>query len=130
MVTPLPRCPGHPSLPEAPTTPAPAPDNSADKLDPALLRRIGEVTADSVLMLADGMREYSADGAMAARTRVRSGELLLQLYTLQQSMMTNGFARLMHEHGKAVLWQRNPEIFRCHPGLKLTRQYSTGDLMC
>lgn len=29
--------------------------------------------------------------------------------------MTNEFPRLMHEHGRKVLWTRDSEIFRCIP---------------
>ena len=97
--------------PETPTTPVPPPAPE----DP-IERRIGELTADAVIVLTTGMREFGADGAMAAPTREQGGELLVKLYEIRQSMMTDDFAGLMHEHGRRILWQRNPEIFRTHPG--------------
>ena len=99
-------------LTSTPAAPPPTPETPVE-------RRIGELTADACLILTTGMQEYSADGAMAAATKERSGELLAELYQLQQSMMTDDFPQLMHVHGTRVLWQRNPEIFRCHPGTQI-----------
>ena len=71
--------------PRTPTTPSAAPTPE----DP-IERRIGELTADTVLMLRLAVR-IGADGAMAAPTRDEAVNCSLKLYQIQQSMMTDDF---------------------------------------
>lgn len=94
--------------------PAPCVAQVEVRTETALERRIGEVTADGVIMLTAAMQDFSADGALAARTREQGGELFMRLYQLQQSTMTDDFPGLMHTHGKRVLWERHAKAFRQH----------------
>lgn len=73
-----------PETSRAPVQP-PIQDEPEVRIEPALLQKIGELTADGVILLAGAMQEYGADGVMAACTREQGGVLIVQLYQLQQT---------------------------------------------
>jgi hypothetical protein len=69
-------------------------------------RRIGEVTAEAAIMVFAGMEEVQAGGLTPA-TRSRAGELLVQLYQLQESALGKiDFNATARREGKRILWER------------------------
>jgi hypothetical protein len=101
------------------------------ELDPASIttkgtteveQRIGEVVAMATIVTFAGMEEVQ-DGGLAPATRARAGDLLVEMYELQQAHLGEiDFAAVARVQGKRVLWTRYGAAMREH------LRYSDGEL--
>jgi hypothetical protein len=90
-------------------------------LDPACVKvttpteieqQIGEAVADAAIAVCVGVEEFQ-DGGLTGATRVRAGDLFVQLYRLQQDTIDKiDFDAVARAEGKRVLWERHAAVMR------------------
>jgi hypothetical protein len=77
-------------------------------------QRIGEVVAMATIVTFAGMEEVQ-DGGLAPATRARAGNLLVEMFQLQEDTLGQlDFDVIARREGKRILWARYGAVMREH----------------
>ena len=88
-----------------------------------IIERIGATVADAAIAVCAGISDWEADGRLSGTTRVRTGDLFVQLYELQETTLGKlDFNTTARREGKRTIMRRHGAALKQHYGAALSAE--------